>query len=730
MNRSSGSPARRAVQPRFLRARWACGAALCALLFAGSVAAQAVVPPGKGEGEPEPDLSYSQKVLEQGEGWQRVLSSGVLDETGEPYAEEMFMIDGERGVAAVPLPDSLRESLILDLAEREGDEPIAFSVSVRVAEEVRKSEAQGKPTDELIRLVAMLEEGDGPLGTAAAAKGSCGDRDIYRNRSFSINAPLNRNFGIGGGFSGSLALTGNAAVNANGEVLIKLKRFKAWFLCIPYGVRFNHARVRGSANIEHGATLSGTIHYANREAREWQIAKPHLFSLNFFAGPIPVHIGFNLPITAGYDQGGLSGSVTGSTTYSGNRTFSGTFDYRCTSSGCTGSSQFNSSGLGSQPMTGSVSGRFQPNIYAQVAMRGYLYTEGVAYAQVGVRPYLRGDLWGYYGNNCGDADANGHYETVQALTFDLDWQLYITGQADTFLTSAWHRNLWTSPRWHIGFWDLLGGQGSTAMSPMLSGPAVVPVGLAETFGAKMRPCWPYTDTVQYSMNWGDGSAAQPMSGPAANLTQASHTWNSGGTPLLSLTAVGDSHGRSFNKTTTRQVQASTAPINLAPRAAASASTTYCRGPGNQCYSAARINDGVTSTQLGGLYSWTNDLPDCTDPRSICINPDGVGGANTTPSLLPIGPQWVALTWPAPLTLQRVDLFTTSGFEVQDFVIQYLAGSQWITLSATPGFPTDNTSTQLSFTFPPVTTRSIRVLGRKGPEVQPAHIRINELEVYR
>lgn len=734
MNYSSGRPAHRAVHPRYWHAAWSRGALLCTLLLAGSVAAQTAAPVGKGDSEPEPEVTYSQKVLEQGDGWQRVLSSGVLDESGEPYAEEMYMINGERGLASVPLPETLRENSILDLAGLEEGEPIAFSVSARVAEEVRKSEAQGKPTDELIRLAAMFDEESSVLGMAPAAK-RCSDRDISRSRNFSVNAPLNQNFGIGGGFTRNLALTGNAAVSASGEVLIKIKRAGIWRLCFPYGVRFGHARVRGSASVEQGATLSGTINYSNREAREWQIAKPHLFSMNFNIGPIYVHMGFNLPITAGYDQGGLTGNVTGSTTYSGNRTFSGTFDYLCTSSGCSGNSQFNSSGLGSQPMTGSVSGRFQPNIYAQVAVRGYLYTESVAYAQVGVRPYLRGDLWGYYGNNCGDANGDGHFETVQALTFDLDWQLYITGQADTFLASAWHRNIWTSPRWHIGFWDLLGGQGSTAMSPMLSGPTVVPVGMAESFGAKMRPCWPYTDTVQYSMNWGDGSAAQAMSGPAANVTQASHIWNNAGTPLLSLTAVSDSHGRSLNKSTTRQVEASSAPINLALRAVASAKTTYCQGSGNQCYSAARINDGDTSSELGGLFSWTNRVPDCSDPLSICIDPNGVGdagntGSNSTQIGFPSGLQWVALTWPTAQTLQRVELTTTSGFEVRDFVIQYLSGSQWITLSASPSFPNDNTGTQLSFSFPPVTTRSIRVLGRAGPEVQPEHIRINELEVYR
>ncbi len=43
-----------------------------------------------------------------------------------------------------------------------------------------------------------------------------------------------------------------------------------------------------------------------------------------------------------------------------------------------------------------------------------------------------GDLWGYYGNACGDADGNGINETVSALTLNLDWRLFLTAQASAF----------------------------------------------------------------------------------------------------------------------------------------------------------------------------------------------------------------------------------------------------------------------------------------------------------
>jgi len=513
---------------------------------------------------PEPpddsDPGYSQQVVAQGVGWQLVQTQGVMDADGSGFAERVYMIDGARGLGDVPLPQVLKDQLIDELAGVPEGEDVSFAISQRVADEIALSEQQGAPTAALIA-IAESDTIDPLSGQPVAAKRACGDRDISQSKHFRFGTPISNNYTIGGGFSGNVSLTGSAQVEADGEIKITLKRARVWFLCIPYGVRFRHARVWGTAQVDQGATLSGTISYANPQAREWLITKPHLFSVNFWAGPIPVHIGFNLPITAGFDEHGITGSVTGSVTYSGRRSLSGYLDYYCTSSSCTGYSNFDTTDLGSQTVTAGISGRFQPSIYAQVAIRGYLYGEGFAYAQVGVRPYLRGDLWGYYGNNCGDADGDGFFETVDALTFDLDWQLYITAQADTFLTSEWRSNLWSSPRWHIRFWDLLGGNGSEALSPMLTGPAIVPVNATQSYAARMRSCWPYTENVDYTLDWGDGTQ-QALNGPAATLTSASHAWSSLGTPQLSLTALRDAHGRQLNRTTWRPVQVNNVQSHL------------------------------------------------------------------------------------------------------------------------------------------------------------------------
>jgi hypothetical protein len=194
-------------------------------------------------------------------------------------------------------------------------------------------------------------------------------------------------------------------------------------------------------------------------------------------------------------------------------------------------------------------------VWVQAAVRAYLYTEWVAYAQVGIRPYLRGDLWGYYGNGCGDADGNGVTETVDALTFDLDWQVYLTASASAFGSSPTNWTLWGSPRYHIRFWDLIG---SDALRPMINGPATVGVNYSQGYGGKMRPCWPYSDNVSYRFNWGDATSTN-FSGAAHSWNTYNHTWNTTGAKALSLVAMSDSHGRSFNNATTSRTINVTTP---------------------------------------------------------------------------------------------------------------------------------------------------------------------------
>jgi subtilisin family serine protease len=140
--------------------------------------------------------------------------------------------------------------------------------------------------------------------------------------------------------------------------------------------------------------------------------------------------------------------------------------------------------------------------------------------------------------------------------------------------------------------------------------------------------------------------------------------------------------------------------NQARQAAVSASSTFCSGTGEHCYSPARVNDGSRSTALGGFNSWVND---------------GVAAL----------PQWVELTWTTAITASRVELFTTSGYELRDYDIQYWTGTAWVNVATVNG----NTTAHRTHNFTPITTTRMRVLARYGSVAQGGYARVNEFEVY-
>jgi hypothetical protein len=528
---------RTSFSPRSTSARAVLTAALAVMtLLSSSAWAQ------NDEAPPDEEPLYEEAILEEGPGWQlKEIRGTVLDDQTKTYkAYDAFVYSLKpEGISGVPLPSDIKEALII---ESEDNTDTVYTLNQTILQEIEISRDQGYLTE---TLEALAEPGEGMLKGGPVLLGSCSDQIHTRSKSLGFNTPLNFSGNLGGGFSGSLSATGNLSGSATGQVQFAVKRTRVLGVCIPYGARFNHARAFGNAVVGYGAALNGNINY--NYTWQTQVAKPSLGGLSFMIGPVPVYIGFNLPINLGVD---VQASVTGNINYNGSQSATGSFDYTCTLSGCSGNSSYNLGGNQQQTLTGNVSGRVYPTIWAQAAVRAFLYTEAVAYAQVGVRPYLYGDLWGYAGNNCGDADGDGLQEMVNALTFNLDWQLYLTAQASAFGSAPTHWNLWNTPRTHIRFWDLIG---SSAIRPMISGPSNPKVNVSQTYSAKMRPCWPYTHTVNYRFAWGDGSTTT-LSGSPQTWTPSSHTWTSTGTKAMSLTALSDSYGRSLNQATTRNIQ--------------------------------------------------------------------------------------------------------------------------------------------------------------------------------
>jgi hypothetical protein len=89
------------------------------------------------------------------------------------------------------------------------------------------------------------------------------------------------------------------------------------------------------------------------------------------------------------------------------------------------------------------------------------------------------------------------------------------------------------------------------------------------------------------------------------------------------------------------------------------------------------------------------------------------------------PQWLELQWGRVITISRVDLYTSSGYPIKDYDIEYWNGTGWVKAASIR----NNTALARSDAITPVQTFRLRILALSGPTHQPGYTRINELEVY-
>ncbi|MCG8457146.1 MAG: hypothetical protein MI919_12770, partial [Holophagales bacterium] len=195
-------------------------------------------------------------------------------------------------------------------------------------------------------------------------------------------------------------------------------------LCIPSSVAVSYVDidaalrlVDGSLAMEVAATRSWSKTY------ERQIANPRLWVLTFPIGVIPVVINFKLPTHIGID---LSTSAVARTEIEVPWSGDFGFHYRCDASGCGGSSSHAFSFQ--NPLNNaqaSVEVDLSAKPYLDSRVRANLYSDSVFYADVGLRAGIQNRLWGYFGNDCGDADGDGVNELVQGAIFDSYFDLQL-----------------------------------------------------------------------------------------------------------------------------------------------------------------------------------------------------------------------------------------------------------------------------------------------------------------
>lgn len=515
------------------------------------------------------------RLVEKGKGWFRV---NIYDSSkpSRGKVSDLLYLTAE-GLKGAPLPKSELEELILDF----------------YPEEKSRSQAQGTPRPQAgAQRSACSSSGGGPGGgpgggsdgiivvdlvqmqrfqrleaegkvspdsqwqdaddaSSAANRGCFGWNDKRKTRSWNVsNNSISDSFNLGGGFTGSyqVQLPFQTAGTATLNYRIKKK------FCVPYKFRFKSIKASGTAQLLGNASLSANAALAYKWDKEWKVANPKIADINFWVGPIPVWIDVFLPTYVGL---GLDAKVAAGISVDADFGASGSFEYTCSTDDCCGQEDFQDT-FDTQGVSASLEAEIKAQANAKIAVRAELWSDNLFWAEAGVKGFVEADVWGYYGNACGDADGDGQNETVRALTVDaeagFDWVYGVGGALVPDRDGSSEGG-----RYPLGFTDLLGEGGSTALSPMLTGPTSIDVGGTATYRAKMRPCYPYTDAVNLNIGpgtWtGTAQIAKPKSANAAeNSTTLSRPFTVAGTKTVTLEATGDAAGRSLSTVTERQLE--------------------------------------------------------------------------------------------------------------------------------------------------------------------------------
>ncbi len=490
--------------------------------------------------------TYVEVTLGTGTGWELMNISGANTDNSElpAFDSNVYVVGDDTGIAHAPMPGALRTKLAASSANRS----TVFILDKKILDEIHLSEQQGTLTPYLQSIATPAET------TLLAEDDSCPDEALEpKQKTWDFTKYLTATKDLGDGLSGTIKTSGNLEAKATLTANVNKVRARILAWCVPAGFDLQQVTVDAKGALNYGASVEGSISSTNGWA--FPIAKPHLGSIAFLAGPIPVYIGVNLPLTMGLD---LKTTVTGQISYTANQSMGVNYKATCTFDGCTDESSVTAPTSSGTDVAGSIQGRIEPSVWAQAAVRAYLYSEHAAYAQVGVRPYVDGDLWGYVGYNCGDADGDTQEEFVRGSYFDLNWRVNVTAEVSglSIFTKEW-TNLWSTGKQHIYFKNLAPTVpgGWTPFDPMMVGSANPGQYDNTAYSIRMRPCFPFQgeNAINYEVNWGDGAAESFSGAKFDTVALKRHAWQQEGLKTASVKAVSDSHGRTFNSTYQRTI---------------------------------------------------------------------------------------------------------------------------------------------------------------------------------
>jgi hypothetical protein len=401
-----------------------------------------------------------------------------------------------------------------------------------------------------------------------------------------------------GTFSGQISGTATVGVPLNGSFTGQLK--VSYIPCLPFAVR--PKSIAGDGTLGVGATLDATLN-ASGQFEQSVTVPPNGIKIPVYV--IPVVIG-GVPVAeldaSVYLDGTLK--VDGKGTLNGHARLEAheeaAYNFACNGAGCTANAH-----RMSVPDTATESVQVQGRIHLRPAVYAAVQLDldwDILSARSGPEPYLLGELFGceYAAGSQSTASAAASQEN-HALAADVDWGVVLRSEALAGGKEFWHHD-WNIPGpdgkplgGHLLFKPLAP---SNALIPALAGVAQPQTNEAAAYNVKMPQCYPYSDQIEYMVQWNGGatesglSAAPaggspsnarrsspialaanrpqpPTSSPAANCTLQSGQadcwadplkdlpfsldWAAPGNYSVVITPVSDKHGRKFDSGSASQL---------------------------------------------------------------------------------------------------------------------------------------------------------------------------------
>lgn len=460
--------------------RWLATAivTLFALLLGAPAQAELGGNPDLYEINPDPSTPWTEFVE---------MESGLDPSQDEPVGQYITL--PAWAIDDAPIPQQEKDILIADYA--------AEGIDYRQSEEILVID---------VVTAAMTEEEALAAGLAPSAMTksgySCGswwDHGYQDTHTFDRSRTFNESYGgsedsFEGGLQGTIAF----AATLDFDILAQV-RISPWYAaCVPYKVRLKHAKANGNATITADLEADGEFEKTFSWAKERTIYDNQLFAIDFSIGPFPVHLPVSLAFAIGIET---EAKIAGEAHAEAHAEATGTISIDCTSDDCSSSSNLAWDYDVPSP-TVDVNIDAKAQLYARAQLDIALYHRSVLMAGVKAKGGVEAQLWGYLGNQCGDGDGDGSNEYVQGLTADF----YAFYDIDAILDSEFFdEKKWDllGNRYHLWWLDLLAGN-STALTPMIVGPASVESGETVTYEMRTRPCFPYEEEVWIAWDTSNG----------------------------------------------------------------------------------------------------------------------------------------------------------------------------------------------------------------------------------